>query len=76
VPKIWIGTVAAASPRNSRSAMAREYVSSPPEHPAIHRRTGVSGARERMSSGKPVSLRPAKTSGSRKKLVTPIRRSS
>ena len=38
---------------NSRSAIASEYASSPPAHPATHARSGVSGACPSISRAKP-----------------------
>ena len=53
-----------------------EYASSPVEQPVTQILTGVSGGRPFKTSGKTLVFKASKVSGSRKKLVTLISRSS
>jgi hypothetical protein len=59
----------------SRRSIASEYASSPVEHPADQTRTEAPSSLPSKMAGITCSARAAKASRSRKKLVTPMRRS-
>ena len=76
VPNTWIPALLPRASRNSSTAIASENASSPVEQPGTQMRMGASRPGRSSSAGRTFSSSAANTSGSRKKLVTWMNRSS